>query len=76
MDTNTNTTSTEGSSSVRLYPCSYCNKQVANPCIHQSQADRCGKSFKIIRWKPLLNFQLLIKQLSLVLTVAAKRIFA
>ena len=79
MDTNTKSSSGEGSSGVntRLYPCTYCGRQVTNPCIHQSQADRCGKSFKIIRlWKPLLNYLSSIKQYFNALFAAVRRSFA
>ena len=79
MDTNTKSSSGEGSFSVdaRLYPCTYCGRQVTNPCIHQSQADRCGKSFKIIRlWRRLSNFQLLIQQYFNALFAAVRRSFA
>lgn len=42
MDTNTQSSSREGSSGVntRLYYCRYCQSDVANPCIAQSEAIR------------------------------------
>lgn len=41
MDTNTNTTSTEGSFDLaRTYYCTRCQRDVSNPCIHDAEAIR------------------------------------
>jgi hypothetical protein len=79
MDTNTCTTSGEGSSGLdsRLYYCKYCQSNVRNPCIAQSEAIRrkCIPDPNKTRFSCIMNFQLLIPQFSHVVSVAVQQLF-
>lgn len=78
MDTNTQSSSTEGSSGVRLYYCSYCKKDKAVPCIAQSEAIRrkCIPDPNKTRFSCIMNYLYLIKQYLSALFVEVTRYFA
>lgn len=80
MDTNTKSTSGEGSFGLntRLYYCRYCQSDVPNPCIAQSEAIRrkCIPDPNKTRFSCITNYLSLIKQYLHALFVVVKRSFA